>query len=230
MMSFDVVFVKEQHVTAYPNGILDWMKYNFDFQICANAITPTGAYCIAPHEIARRVAYLRQDQYCCSCDNEEPFCLPPEVMKFTANCENRWPELDYPPCNCENIIPRRIQKYQKRGYKVVLGEWKNYQELQEGYVWEDKGEEEVIAEIGECKEEESESEEESDYGDGDEYGEEAEEEEGVGEEDEEDEEDEDEDEEEGKEELEEDEEEYGKAPKRKAETETGNPPKKAKKY
>lgn len=137
----DVVFVPEVDLKA-TGGLLQWMKYNFDFQICANAITPTSSYCLAPLEIASRMAYCRMDQYCCDAKIEDkppkkgnrnrgnkqgeggPFVNLIEEVRW----ERDWDGGDGGMCACTEIVPDRIKKYHDRGYFVMTGTCKEYQE------------------------------------------------------------------------------------------------------
>jgi hypothetical protein len=98
--------------------VFDWMRMNFDMDICANAIFASNIQCLVPSQIARRQATLRQDQY----------CRDLEILK------SEWQEGHYAAClsslrrylisincNCIDILPRRYKKYTDRGYDVELG-------------------------------------------------------------------------------------------------------------
>jgi hypothetical protein len=143
----DVVFVPEEDLNNC-GGLINWMKYNFDFQICANAILPKSAYCMAPLEISNRSAFLRLDQYCCDVKRVPPKFTPDisdplgryiylttEEMMLTKGIEfksevrwqNQFDEM-YGCCNCERIAPKRLEKYEKRGYKVESGTCAQYKE------------------------------------------------------------------------------------------------------
>eukprot|EP01127_Copromyxa_protea_P023574 TRINITY_DN886_c0_g1_i2.p1 TRINITY_DN886_c0_g1~~TRINITY_DN886_c0_g1_i2.p1 ORF type:complete len:360 (-),score=45.32 TRINITY_DN886_c0_g1_i2:126-1052(-) len=128
-VSFDVVLIPEADVRMYKNGIIGWAKYNVDFNICCNAITATSAYCLAPFDIADRIAFLRTDQYCCY-----PFVEKSRV-KFVPGtnmprlgevwCEirisKRWDHNKIEKCNCSQIVHNRIKKYHERRFAVVAG-------------------------------------------------------------------------------------------------------------
>jgi hypothetical protein len=138
-LKMDVVFVPEIDIESV-GGLINWMKYNFDFQICANAITPSSTYCLAPLEIASRIAFCRMDQYCCDARIDEK---PPEAKKQQqrgrpqkegphvtvleqVRWENDWDCGDQGMCACVEIVPDRIEKYQRRGYFVLTGTCKEY--------------------------------------------------------------------------------------------------------
>lgn len=142
----DVVFVPEEDLKNV-GGLVNWMKYNFDFQICANAVLPKTVYSLAPLEIANRAAFLRLDQYCCDVKR-----VPKQVVEVKPNkygysyksraetmleeglelvTDVRWKdqfEEYYGMCNCEEIAPNRVRKYEKRGYHVETGTCTQYKE------------------------------------------------------------------------------------------------------
>ena len=120
--NLDIIFLPEADTKAC-GGLVQWMKLNFDFQICANAILPRTAYCLAPHEIASRKAFLRVDQYCQDCDEADP---------SICDESTRWEDFDE-VCDCANIVPRRVEKYRERGYNVEAGTHEAYQVLQLSY-------------------------------------------------------------------------------------------------
>lgn len=68
----DFVFVPECDVAKY-GSMCDWMQYNFDLQVCANAITHNSLFCLAPHEIISRVAFMRLDQYCLDVEPDDEY-------------------------------------------------------------------------------------------------------------------------------------------------------------
>lgn len=143
----DVIFVPEQDILQ-TGSLINWMKYNFDFQICANAILTKSAYCLAPQEIANRVAYLRLDQYCCDVKRVPKVMFDENASKAKKKYiwksredqmleegmqlipDVRWSSQfdDYGMCNCQEIAPNRVRKYEKRGYHVETGTCAQYKE------------------------------------------------------------------------------------------------------
>jgi len=141
--TMDVIFVPEMDI-ANCGGLINWMKYNFDLQICANAISAESAYCYAPKEIANGKGYIRLDQYCCGVTITDPPPTPsedsiksPRRQRFRveehgieAIEDQRWEsqfDEDYGTCNCPEIVVQRILKYRERGFQIVAGTFDEYE-------------------------------------------------------------------------------------------------------
>jgi hypothetical protein len=90
--SLDFVFIPEVDLAKYAS-ICDWMQYNFDLQICANAITAKSLYCLAPHEIISRVGFMRLDQYCVNIEPDDEYeedcfeCTSPKEVALSLMAE-----------------------------------------------------------------------------------------------------------------------------------------------
>jgi hypothetical protein len=144
----DIIFVPEEDLNNV-GGLVNWMKYYFDFQICANAILPNSAYCLAPLEISNRIAHLRLDQYCCDVTRAEPQISETKKKSkkekqwksaeelnlekgIQLTTEVRWneqfDEVYFGSCNCTRIVPDRVTKYEERGYKIETGTCTQYKE------------------------------------------------------------------------------------------------------
>lgn len=140
----DFVFIPEPDI-ARAGSLINWMKFNFDLQICANAITAKSAYSYAPFEIARREAFLRNDHYCCdilrvkprrisktdekkAVDDEDQISLIMKEYGIQLTHKKRFAYQPRPGwrCRCDEIGPTRIKKYEDRGYNVSTGSYEDY--------------------------------------------------------------------------------------------------------
>lgn len=148
----DVVFIPEPDISR-AGSLVNWMKLNFDLQICANAILSNSAYSYAPFEIAKKEAFLRFDKYCYDVLRVKPtqpkkkyktqhelilsfFNNPSGKMKeygIKIVHTDRWnyeqfEETNGPRwcCMCSEIAPARVMKYEDRGYKINTGSYANY--------------------------------------------------------------------------------------------------------
>lgn len=157
IQSIDVVFIPAADMAKYGSPC-SWMKYNFDLQICANAITTNGLYCLAPHEISAHLAFMRLDQYCLDIvrdtryyadayeciltmdgdteageEDEEAremrhFLVVHPESYIERKDSHRWKHASR--CECFSIIYNRIQKYMTRGFHFIYGTYEDYERFQ----------------------------------------------------------------------------------------------------
>jgi len=115
----DIIFIVESDILTC-GSLAKWIQLNFDFQICANGILPKTAFCLAPYEIYQHLAYLRYDQYCYT-------MVPKGFLRSNSMWSGTY------GCNCEAIVPDRVEKYKRRGYKIIIGSYDDY------LIWRQRG-------------------------------------------------------------------------------------------
>lgn len=121
--SLDVIFVPQQDlgptIASASDLLYQWICREFDFDICASAISTKRLFCMVPGAFLRRETIFRMNQYCVRVPKGSRFqhSDTPDIVEATFSDVPRYDHF----CNCAQIVPSRIAKYQHRGFTIVAG-------------------------------------------------------------------------------------------------------------
>lgn len=104
-----------------------WMNQHFDLDICANVVFNSKCRSMVPTHIFNFQAQMKLDHYCCNAliDDQgnvrtRSCSWKRSIRDSKPNDSDQFKKYCRVGCRCEDIITSRIEKYQDRGFNILV--------------------------------------------------------------------------------------------------------------